>query len=69
MVAAEKQADFRATCRALDRVISHGHYLIPQWSATTHRMVYNTWRLQRTESMPPYASGEEWAMFTWWSKP
>lgn len=69
MVASEKQADFLATCRALDRVISHGHYLIPQWSATTHRMVYNTWRLQRTESMPPYASGEEWAMFTWWSKP
>ena len=50
-------------------MISHGHYLIPQWSATTHRMVYNTWRLQRTDNMPPYASGEEWAMFTWWSKP
>jgi len=69
MVAAEQQTDFLAACRALDRVISHGHYLIPQWSATTHRMVYNNWRLQRTVTMPPYASGEEWAMFTWWSKP
>jgi microcin C transport system substrate-binding protein len=69
MVAAEEQSAFLAACRALDRVISHGHYLIPQWSATTHRMVYNTWRLQRTDNMPPYASGEEWAMFTWWSKP
>ena len=69
MVAADEQQAFLAACRALDRVISHGHYLIPQWSATTHRMVYNTWRLQRTDNMPPYASGEEWAMFTWWSKP
>lgn len=69
MVAADNQADFLVACRALDRVISHGHYLIPQWSATTHRMVYNAWRLQLPESMPPYATGEEWAMFTWWSKP
>ncbi|MEZ5663094.1 MAG: extracellular solute-binding protein [Burkholderiaceae bacterium] len=68
MVGADNKADFVTACRALDRVISHGHYLIPQWSATTHRMVYNAWRLQMPDTMPPYASGEEWAMFTWWSK-
>ncbi|TNF61537.1 MAG: ABC transporter substrate-binding protein [Burkholderiales bacterium] len=69
MVAAEQKPDFLAACRALDRVISHGHYLIPQWSATTHRMVYNAWRLERPGQTPPYATGEDWAMFTWWSKP
>lgn len=67
MVSAERRDDFLAACRALDRAISHGHYLIPQWSATTHRMVYNAWRLMRPAQMPPYAGGESWAIDTWWS--
>jgi len=68
MVNARSKPDFLAACRALDRVISHSHYLIPQWSATTHRMVYNAWRLERPKDMPPYAAGEAWAIDTWWSK-
>jgi microcin C transport system substrate-binding protein len=68
MVNARIKPDFLAACRALDRVISHSHYLIPQWSATTHRMVYNAWRLDRPTEMPPYAAGEAWAIDTWWSK-
>ena len=68
MVNARIKPDFLAACRALDRVISHSHYLIPQWSATTHRMVYNAWRLDRPTEMPPYAAGEALAIDTWWSK-
>lgn len=67
MTDARKKTDFLAACRALDRVISHSHFLIPQWSATTHRMVYNAWRLALPPSMPPYAAGETWAIDTWWS--
>lgn len=59
---------FLAACRALDRVIAHSHYLIPQWSAGTHRMVYNQWRLASPPSMPPYATGEGWAIQTWWAR-
>lgn len=66
MVAAQTRGDFLAACRALDRVIMHSHYLVPQWSASTHRMVYNTWRLGRPDAMPPYATGEGWAIDTWW---
>ncbi len=62
------QPDFLAACRALDRVISHSHVLIPQWSASTHRMVYNAWRLAHPAQMPPYATGEDWAIDTWWSR-
>lgn len=69
MTAAKTKPAFLAACRSLDRVISHEHYLIPQWSATTHRMVYNAWRLARPSVMPPYAPGETWAIDTWWSKP
>ncbi len=68
MVQADNRPDFLAACRALDRVIMHSHYLVPQWSASTHRMVYNSFRLNRPEAMPPYAGGENWAIDTWWVK-
>lgn len=69
MVGADTRPDFLAACRALERAITHSHYLVPQWSASTHRMVYNAWRLARPDAMPPYAAGEDWAIDTWWSKP
>ena len=69
MVGADTRPEFLSACRALERVITHSHYLVPQWSASTHRMVYNTWRLDRPEAMPPYAAGEDWAIDTWWKKP
>lgn len=69
MTAAKSKADLLPACRALERVISHSHVLIPQWSAPTHRMVYNARRLQMPPQMPPYAGGENWAIDTWWAKP
>ena len=68
MTAAKTLPNFLAACRALDRVITSGHYLVPQWSATTHRIVYNSSRLARPAAMPPYAPGETWAIDTWWSR-
>jgi microcin C transport system substrate-binding protein len=56
-------------CRALDRVIMHSHYLIPQWTLTSHRIVYDDWRLAFKSPMPPYSNGEDWVMGTWWAKP
>ena len=55
-------------CRALERVIAHSHYLVPQWSAPTHRLAYNAWRLGQPPAMPPYTQRvEAWAMDTWWA--
>jgi microcin C transport system substrate-binding protein len=68
MTAAKSKAALLPACRALERVIAHSHVLIPQWSATTHRMVYNQWRLAQPPAMPPYAQGEGWAIDTWWAK-
>jgi microcin C transport system substrate-binding protein len=68
MTAARSRDDLLPACRALDRTISHNHVLIPQWAAGTHRMAYNAWRLQGPASMPPYATGEGWAIDTWWAK-
>ncbi len=68
MTGAKTKAQLLPACRALERVISHSHLLIPQWTAGTHRIAYNSWRLARPATMPPYAQGETWAIDTWWAK-
>lgn len=70
MVGARTRTDMLVACRALDRLVSHGHYLIPQWYAPTHRMVYDTTRLAMPAgAMPPYVSTPEtWVADTWWSR-
>jgi microcin C transport system substrate-binding protein len=68
MVGARTRPDYLAACHALERVITHGHYLIPQWYAGTHRMAYNAWRLERPKVTPPYFRGETWAIDTWWAR-
>jgi len=68
MVAAKSKAELLPACRALDRVIAHSHLLVPQWSAGTHRMAFNAWRLERPAVVPAYAPGETWAIDTWWAR-
>lgn len=68
IVRAETKAELLPACRALDRVIMHSHYLIPQWTLTAHRLAYNAWRLAYKAPMPPYAAAEDWVMSTWWAK-
>jgi microcin C transport system substrate-binding protein len=68
MVSAHSKAELLPACRALERVIAHSHILVPQWSASTHRMVFNAWHLASPAAMPAYAAGENWAMDTWWAR-
>ncbi|MDH0382786.1 extracellular solute-binding protein [Comamonas aquatica] len=68
MVSAKTQEQLLPACHALERAIAHGHYLIPQWSANTHRMAYNAWRLAHPSIIPPYSNGEGWVMDTWWAR-
>ncbi|MCF8148357.1 MAG: extracellular solute-binding protein [Sulfuritalea sp.] len=68
MTGAKTKAELVSACKALDRVIGHNYLLLPQWSAATHRLAYNAWKLQKPPQMPPYAQGETWAMDTWWAK-
>ena len=68
MTAANTLAELLPACRALERLISHSHYLIPQWTAGTHRLAFNQQRLARPESMPPYARGDGWVINTWWAR-
>ena len=68
MTSAKTKAELLPVCRALERVISHSHFLIPQWTGGNHRIVYNARRLARADPMPPYVLGEGWAIDTWWAK-
>lgn len=68
MTSAKTQAELLPACRALDRVISHSHFLIPQWTASIHRMAFNDQRLARPPLTPAYSTGEPWAIFTWWAR-
>lgn len=68
MTGARTKAELLPACRALERIIAHSHYLIPQWTAGTHRIAYNAWRLALPTVSPPYANSEAWAIDTWWKK-
>jgi len=69
MTAAKTKAELLPACRALERVITHSHVLVPQWTAGTHRLAYSALRLAKPETMPPYTQGAEaWALDTWWAK-
>ena len=68
LTSATTKAGLLPACRALDRVVSHSHLMIPQWTAGTHRIAYNAWRLALPPQMPPYATGEAWAIDTWWAR-
>ena len=69
MTAAKSKAQLLPACKALERVIAHSHYLVPQWTAGTHRLAYNQQRLALPAGgMPPYAAGERWAIDSWWAR-
>ncbi len=69
---AESKEEFLATCRALDRVIAHGHYLIPAWTSRARRIAYSDWALARPEKVPAYPPEGvpymTWFMMTWWAR-
>ncbi len=57
-----------AATRALDRVLLHGEYLIPNWYIATHRVAY--WdRFGMPEKLPLYYGAEALMLSTWWKKP
>ncbi|WP_382325106.1 extracellular solute-binding protein [Hydrogenophaga sp. UC242_50] len=68
MTSSRTKAELLPACHALERVIAHSHYLIPQWTVNEHRMAYNATRLDKPASMPPYTQAETWAMTTWWAR-
>jgi microcin C transport system substrate-binding protein len=57
-----------ARLRALDRVLRHGHYVIPQWYSRTHRVAYRAGKFEQPEVKPLYYAADNWVVSTWWRK-
>ena len=57
-----------ASLKALDRVLRHGYYAVPQWYADTFRVAYRSGRFERPAVAPRYYQPEEWVLQTWWRK-
>jgi len=53
---------------ALDRVLMHGYYVVPQWYSATHRVAFRN-TLAYPAKLPLYYGANDWIISTWWFKP
>ncbi|RZI83289.1 MAG: ABC transporter substrate-binding protein [Rubrivivax sp.] len=58
-----------AALRSLDRVLRFGHYVVPHWYASTHRVAYWANRFDQPKVAPLYYQPEGWVLSTWWALP
>jgi microcin C transport system substrate-binding protein len=67
-VSATTRPELVARLRALDRVLRHAHYVIPQWYSSTHRVSYRAGKFEQPGVKPLYYSADNWVVTTWWRK-
>lgn len=67
VVAATTRPDLSAAMRALDRVLTNGHYSVPQYYGDAFLIGYRPGQFVLPEVIPPYYDAGNWAMSTWWA--
>lgn len=66
IIYARTQEELTAACRALDRVLWYGYYVVPNWYVASHRIAY--WnKFDRPATLPLYYAPMQ-ALMTWWLK-
>jgi microcin C transport system substrate-binding protein len=68
LLGAQTREQLLDATHALDRVLMHGYYVIPQWYSATHRVAYRN-TLAYPSTLPLYYTAEDWITSTWWFKP
>jgi microcin C transport system substrate-binding protein len=68
IVAATTRPDLSAAVRCLDRVLTNGHYSVPQYFGDAFLIGYRPGQFVLPGVIPPYYDAGTWAMSTWWSK-
>jgi microcin C transport system substrate-binding protein len=68
VVTAKNRPELSAAMRSLDRVLTHGHYSVPQYYGDAFLIGYRPGRFTLPATIPPYYQPDTWAMSTWWSK-
>jgi microcin C transport system substrate-binding protein len=69
VVTARTRPDLSAAMRALDRVLSHGYYSVPQYYGDAFLVGYRPRRFVLPPTIPPYYQVDSWALSTWWASP
>ena len=64
IIYAQTQEELTTACRALDRVLWYGYYLVPNWYLANHRLAYKA-TLRQPKKLPLYYNYEQW-LDTWW---
>ncbi|CAG9185864.1 extracellular solute-binding protein [Cupriavidus pinatubonensis] len=52
--------------RALDRVLMHGYYIVPNWYSASHRVAYRKELGYPKDRLPYYYTAEGWILSNWW---
>lgn len=64
VIYAGSREQLTAACRALDRVLWYGYYVVPNWYLANHRLAFDA-RLRFPQTLPLYYSYEQF-LHTWW---
>ncbi len=67
VVKAKTRPELSAAMRALDRVLTHGHYSVPQYYGDAFLIGYRPAPFVLPTTIPPYYQADTWAMSTWWA--
>ena len=67
IVKSQSRADLVAATRALDRVLLHGYYCVPNYFNEKHFVAYRN-TLAYPKTLPGQYSASGWVMTTWWHK-
>ena len=68
VVTASTRSELSAAMRALDRVLTHGFYSVPQYYGDAFLIGYRPGKFVMPPTIPPYYQADTWAMSTWWGK-
>ncbi len=69
VVTATTRPELATAMRALDRVLTHGHYSIPQWFSNAFFVGYRPAPFVLPATTPPLYQVDGWASSTWWASP
>ncbi len=67
-VSSKTRPELVARLRALDRVLRHGYYVVPQFFSNSYRVSYRSGKFEQPKVLPQYYQAEDWVISTWWRK-
>jgi microcin C transport system substrate-binding protein len=68
-VSAQTRPQLVAAVKTLDRVLRHGHYAVPHWYGSVHRVAWRAGRFEQPAVTPRFYQPESWIQSVWWASP